>query len=309
MRITRRAYASTLAGESAAGLWDAREGVRDMNRPSGSLLVLLAVGMVAASAFGVFNYSRYRDARDFAETQTVLRDGDADTTALVRDGDSLAAAREREKLARELDELRAKLAATERTRDEWAAAHRALRDELARLTGRVNGVNDQAVMLQTSRDSALRELDAIRKRNGQLEEERLRLMTERERADGARIAAEADNKQLRDRYEGKTKPATLVGAEGARGTVTGLDPTGGDLVTLSIGLDAALTRGAELDVHRPGGRGQYLGTVVVAEVGPKTATARFKPADGRAFKQLKADERPRVGDVVSKLSADGTGGR
>jgi hypothetical protein len=64
-----------------------------------------------------------------------------------------------------------------------------------------------------------------------------------------------------------------------------------------------------LDVYRPGGRGQLLGTAVVQEVGSKSATARFKAAGGRPFAELSSAERPRVGDVVSKVSAEKPGGR
>jgi hypothetical protein len=280
-----------------------------MSRPSESVVVLLGVGMVAAASFGAFNYSRYRDARDVAETQAMLRGGDTEDALLTRDGDARAALREREKLAAEVDSLRAQLAATQRAQDEAAAAHRAAREHLAALTKATSGVNDQAIALQTSRDTALRELDAVRKRNGQLEEERGQLLADRERADTARLAAESDNKQLRDRYEGKAgRPSALVAAE-ARGTITGLDAAGGDTITLSVGLDVGLTRGAELDVYRPGGRALYLGTAVVAEVGSKSATAKFKSAGGRAFAELKADERPKVGDVVSGVSAGRSGDR
>lgn len=279
-----------------------------MSRPSDSVVVLLGVGMVAAASFGAFNYSRYRDARGVAETHESLRDAEADAALRARDAEARAALRDRETLAAEVDKLRAELAAARRVNDEVAAAHGAVRDGLKNLTKAATGINEQAAALQTSRDTALNELDAIRRRNGQLEEERLRLVADRERSEAARLAAEADNKQLRDRYEGKSKPSTLVAAE-ARGTVTGLDPAGGDTLTLSVGRDVGLTRGAELDVYRPGGRGVLLGTAVVVDTGAKSATARFKAAGGRAFGELKADERPKVGDLVSGVSAGRSGDR
>jgi hypothetical protein len=281
-----------------------------MKGPSGSVPVVLGVALVGAAAFGVFNYSRYRDARDMAEAQAELRDAEAAAAARDREADARAAARRQEEFDREVASLRSALAASRKAQDELADAHRAVRDGLGEVAKKVNGLNDQAVSLQVSRDTAQRRLDALDKRNGQLEAERLQLIADREKAESARIAAESDNKQLRERYEGKGKGAALVAAvEGVRGTVTGLDPTGGDLMTLSVGQDAGLTRGAELDVYRVGGRGVLLGTAVVAEVGQKSATARFKPAGGRRVAELSADERPKVGDVVSKVSAERPGGR
>lgn len=281
-----------------------------MNRSSGSVLVPLAAALVAAAAFGAFNYARYTAARDQAATQAELRAAADAAADQARDDAAAGALRRQEEHTRELASARAELAAARRAYDELDSSHRALRDGLERMTAGVTGIDKQTVLLQANLDRAVRELDAIRRRNGQLEEERLRLMTDRERAESARLAAEGDNKQLRDRYEGRGRAPALVGTpDGARGTVTGLDPAGGDRVTISIGLDAGLTRGAELDVYRTGGRAVRLGTAVVAEVGQKSATVRFQADGGRKFAELTADERPRVGDVVSKVSAERTGGR
>jgi hypothetical protein len=281
-----------------------------MARPSESVLVPLAVALVGAVALGAFNYSRYRDARDLAATHAEVAAAEVAAAEGVREEAAAGVSRREEELARKVASLEAALAASRRANDELNAAHGGARDSVTALTKKVDGVNEQTVRLQATRDAELRELDAIRKRNGALEAERLQLLADRERAEAARIAAEGDNKQLRDRYEGKGKSATLVGTvEGPRGTVTGLDPAGADRVTISIGLDAGLTRGVELDVYRTGGRAVLLGTAVVEEVGAKSATARFKPAGGRRFAELTADERPRVGDVVAKVSAERTGGR
>lgn len=281
-----------------------------MNRPSGSLLVVVGVALAGAAAFGVFNYARYCDSREMAAAQAEMHATELAAAERAREDDARAAVRRHEELAREVASLRTALAASRGTYDELDSSHRSIRLALEKMTAGVTGIDTQAVLLQTNLERAIRELDAVRKRNGQLEDERLRLVLDREKADAARLAAESDNKQLRDRYEGKGRPATLVGvADGVRGTITGLDAGGAELITLSVGLDAGLTRGVELEVYRPGGRGQRLGTAVVAEVGAKSATARFKPADGRPFSQLSAAERPRVGDVVSGVSAERAGGR
>lgn len=92
--------------------------------------------------------------------------------------------------------------------------------------------------------------------------------------------------------------------ENLRGTVTHVqdkDPqTGiqGELIQISLGIDAGLQRGAVLDVQRESNGGKYLGTLVVDTVGPKYAVGVFRPASGQPFRRLKADEFPKVGDTV-----------
>jgi hypothetical protein len=282
-----------------------------MSRPSGSVQVVLGVAVVSAAAFGVFNYSRYCDTRDMAVVQAELAATELAAADRARTDEALAAARRQEELVREVESLKATLAASRRAYDELDSNNRAMRLGLERLTTGMTGIDKQVVLLQTNLERARGELDAVRKRNGQLEEERLQLLADREKAEAARLVAEIDNKQLRDRYEGRGgKPATLVAApEAPRGTITGLDPAGTDLMTISVGLDVGLTRGTELDVYRAGVGGKHLGTAVVAEVGQKSATARFKPAGGKTFAEVVASERPRVGDVVSKVNAERPGSR
>jgi hypothetical protein len=91
--------------------------------------------------------------------------------------------------------------------------------------------------------------------------------------------------------------------EALRGTVTHVqdkDPaTGiqGELVQISLGIDAGLQRGAVLQIERPS-EGKYLGTIVIDTVYPKYAVAVFHPAGGKALRRLKPDEFPKVNDVV-----------
>lgn len=79
---------------------------------------------------------------------------------------------------------------------------------------------------------------------------------------------------------------------GTRGSVTAYSD---GLVVLSIGIDAGLAPGMELDVYRAD---KFLGSVVVTDVRPKMAVARFKPAGDRRIGQLTPAELPQVGDMA-----------
>jgi hypothetical protein len=74
----------------------------------------------------------------------------------------------------------------------------------------------------------------------------------------------------------------------------------GDLVTISIGIDAGLTVGAVLEVYRPDGK-KVIGTVKVTDafnLYPKQAVVKFTPARKAELKDLKPEELPKKGDVV-----------
>lgn len=73
----------------------------------------------------------------------------------------------------------------------------------------------------------------------------------------------------------------------------------GDLVELSIGIDAGLSKGSVLDLSRLQDGGQYLGTVRVTELYPKQAIAVFTPKRSNVpFNQLRPEELPKKGDQV-----------
>jgi RNA polymerase sigma factor (sigma-70 family) len=83
-----------------------------------------------------------------------------------------------------------------------------------------------------------------------------------------------------------------------RGKVTRYED---DLLTFSIGQDAGLAAGAELDVWRPR-TGRHLGTVTVVRVTPKEAVGSFRPPPHRPAQDLKPDELPTAGDDVGQVS-------
>jgi hypothetical protein len=84
----------------------------------------------------------------------------------------------------------------------------------------------------------------------------------------------------------------------------------GDLVTLSIGIDAGVGVGTTLDIYRTEGTARYLGTVKVTSalnLFPKHAIATFIPARNVPVERLRPEELPKKGDEVRPLSALGGG--
>ncbi len=100
----------------------------------------------------------------------------------------------------------------------------------------------------------------------------------------------------------KPPPAILPNLRGQVNDVLG------DLVTVSVGIDAGLGVGTTFDVYRTEGEGgaRYLGKVKVTSafnLYPKQAVMTFLPARNVPFSQLTPAELPRKGDLVKPLDA------
>ena len=188
-------------------------------------------------------------------------------------------------------------------------------DELIRVT-----------RLQTTLDEA----EVTSRRNAGLEDERVRLVLAKETADRGRLSAENEAKLSRALADENAKKvetlAALVtelrqtgGGGGVASVIRAIDKVPaplpantrgtvardieGDLVEISIGIDAGLEPGSRLDVYRLEGGGKYLGTLVVTQsVYPKQAVAIFKPSRPVPMAQLRPDELPRRGDIVGQAN-------
>ena len=188
----------------------------------------------------------------------------------------------------------------------------------------------KATEIQANYQAAVDELNRVRARSHQLEDDRKDLVIAVANANTARQAAEnlarqeAAARLLADRkiedLTGLLAEARSTGGgggggsvlppgsrpapvpEGLRGTVTAVSDDKG-YVVISVGLDAGLTQGAVLDIYRQDGAdGTYLGTLVIDKVQPKQAGAVFKPADAqRTIKQLRLDQLPKVNDLVGHV--------
>ena len=188
----------------------------------------------------------------------------------------------------------------------------------------------KAVRLQANIDSALKELDTIRSRNTDLENQTTGLVLKAEEAKREMVRAQ-NNARLSDMiardYSKKIEDlndrlAEGRGSGGLRGPLLDRPPppvlgnlrgeverVEGDLVLLSIGLDSGLSKGTVLEIYRLEGGGKYLGTIKISDLYQKQATAVFRPKDPKIpFAQLRPDEMPRKGDLVQPSDKIAGGG-
>jgi hypothetical protein len=167
---------------------------------------------------------------------------------------------------------------------------------------------------------AKKELEAIKKKNKELEDQVVALVVAAENAkkeevkakNAAKLAlaiADDNAKKLsgpnepKRRDEDADKPQPKMPAN-FRCEVTKI---AGDLVMLDAGIDSGLGVGTVLDVYRlekSGGR--YLGTVKVTSASnlfPKQAIVSFTPAGNVPLDKLKPEDLPRKGDEVRSPEA------
>lgn len=213
--------------------------------------------------------------------------------------------------------------------EELSAAGRKADAEYKKLELDYMNADVQARILIAREKSTLDELDQTRKRNIVLEDERVKLVLAKEAADRDRLRAENEAKLARaisdenaKKIETLTALVTELRQTGGSGTAavlrsiekapaplpdnirgTVMRDMVGDFVQISIGIDAGLEPGSQLDVYRESGGGQYLGTLVVTKsIYPKEAVAEFRPARRVPVSQLRPDELPRKGDTVGHVS-------
>lgn len=246
----------------------------------------------------------------------------------AREGEYRVYLAKEDALAKQVAAAEGKAAGLDRRLAELTKANADYTGQITALNATIKDTDvSKAVSLQAGLQAAQSELDAVRKRSGELEVERVRLTVLKEEAEKAKLAAEIAMRQsqaqlllaqsltedLRAQLADARSPggatARLLGGpqpspvpQGFRGTVEAVGADGGGLV-LSVGADAGLSVGAEVDVYRTGTGAKYLGKAVVTRVEPKMSAATFRPASGRPVSQLRPDERPRKDDEVGKVGA------
>jgi hypothetical protein len=199
-----------------------------------------------------------------------------------------------------------------------------------KLTQAINDGDVAAVEFQARMQAAIDEANKLRSQNQELQKDRVQLIIAKDQAEKAKQAAETLARQaeaekliaerqnerlvaqvadLRSSSTGSISPALsrteqpAPVPEGLRGTLTAVRD---EYVAINLGIDAGLSRGAVLDIYRNTNGGEYLGTIVIDSVYPKEAVAIFKPKDTRrSIKQLRPEERPKVGDQVGKVGSVG----
>jgi len=158
--------------------------------------------------------------------------------------------------------------------------------------------------------------DLLFTKNAQIEKDRDTALTAQKNAEANALAVklEADgikkqneryqnqliamNDRLRDMQSGANRPggARVVPVpEGIRATI---DKVFDGYVSISLGADAEIREGAELDVVRYGDKPEYLGTITITQVEPKAAVGQFVSKQGPT---AKGDALPKAGDAVLKI--------
>ena len=287
----------------------------------GKILTILV--MIAALVWMFLNVQTYVTRTNWYAEAKKYREG-YDKAVAAREADYRASQADVDAIRKELESAKAQvqtLAGEVKTRDDSIAM-------LTKLNGDLNTANQE---LKTKHDQADANLGAareqvaqLRKQNDDLETIRVDLVRKREAANTAKQQAVNEKNAALTRVDQLTKahedlqgrvyalqqnggksPSEVTIAlapkvrplpENVRGTVTQVD---GDLVTLSIGLDAGLTPGAVLDITRLTPEPKYLGKVRVTNtITPKQAVAQFQSASGLSVSQLRIDQRPTSGDYV-----------
>jgi hypothetical protein len=194
--------------------------------------------------------------------------------------------------------------------------------------GDVNAVKHQANITTLNA-----ELTAVRERNYLLEDNSVKQAIATEEAKAEMVRAQnseklaqqiaADNAARADALQQRVDEMRLRagGAGGSGGGVLPLleqkpaavlpnlrgrvEDVAGDLVTISVGIDAGVGVGTVLELYRTEGGGRYLGTVKVTDafnLYAKRAVAKFTPASGKSLAQLRPEELPRKDDLIRPVS-------
>jgi hypothetical protein len=209
-----------------------------------------------------------------------------------------------------------------------AGAKKGAADFLA-LQGEFDKGDINAVKHQGNITTLNSELNAVRERNYFLEDNSVKqaIATEEAKADAVRaqnsekLAQQiaADNAKRAEALQQRVDDLRAGGGPGGRGGLQLDRPpapvlanlrgevtsVAGDLVTVTVGIDAGLSVGTVLELYRIEGGGRYLGTVKVTDafnLYAKQAVMKFNPASGKPLAQLRPEELPRKGDLVRPVS-------
>lgn len=289
------------------------------------LAFLVLIGSVVWAAFTVNAYATRTNWKARADAyEKAYRDSEENRKKEARD---YAAGREAAVRMATVAQSRADDLAKQL--EDLSAAGRKADAEYKKLEQDYRDADVQARILQASVKTIQEELKQTRDRSNVLEDERVRLVLEKEAAIRDRIRAENDARLARaisdenaKKVENLTALVTEIRQSGAggspllrhlnripaplpeniRGTVQ-RDMEAGNLVHINLGIDHGLEPGSKLDVYRESGGGKYLGTLTVTKsIYPKESVAVFTPARSVPAAQLRPEELPRKGDTVGLLT-------
>jgi hypothetical protein len=194
----------------------------------------------------------------------------------------------------------------------------------------------KAIKLEAELQARIAELQGVRARNKEVEDDRLRLVIAAETARREMVRAQNsekltqaiadENSRKAEDLQARIGDLKAGGGSGASGAVMRainkppapvlenlrgeVKDVAGDLVTITVGIDAGMGVGTVLDVYRTEGGGRYLGKVRVTSaynLYAKESVVTFTPARNVPIERLTPEELPRKGDVVRPPAALGNG--
>jgi len=178
-----------------------------------------------------------------------------------------------------------------------------LQANIQRLQAQVNDLDKALFGKEKELDTALIERDAAKVI---ATKETLDAIAQRNRGDRLQLLVQERTEQIQDlnRKLGAGGAGNNPGLrtppvpEQLRGTVSRREVSGGDVhVTLTVGLDHGVQKGAIVKVSRTQPNAKYLGTIVILSSDPKESVGRFVPPKG--VNRLAAEDYPTRGDEVT----------
>jgi hypothetical protein len=176
----------------------------------------------------------------------------------------------------EVEQLKAQIAATQRTNDRETENVKAMTAEIERRRNEVKQLNDT---LQ-ARETRLRDLETqLTKVRDDYVQYKLKYDQLSERNQNLMGLYEGASKELAFlKRAGLTAPTGIVKApppDQVRGTIKAID---GSLATISVGSDSGVNKDNLLYIYRLTPKPEYLGELVILSVTPFEAVGRIKPA-------------------------------
>jgi len=183
---------------------------------------------------------------------------------------------------------------------ELQAINQALTDEVKQTRDRNVVLENERVVLTTARENAMKDRQEFENRARRANNDKQRLEARVESLSGQLAEARASGGSSTATVQNSfTKPAAPL-PENIRGAVTSYE---NGYVSVNIGIDAGLTRGAKLDIYRTTGKGEYLGQIEIERVYPKSAVAKFIPRENRNLRSLRPEQLPKTGDEVGLVGS------
>jgi hypothetical protein len=222
-----------------------------------------------------------------------------DKTVASSDGQISKYALEIDRLNNKLTELVSQMAKITTNFEQLELGNKVAEDNKAKLEKNLEAISKQLDQLKISRDDLENKYVIAQRSEQDSKNFALSMKLESDAFKNRNETLEQQMQQLQSTLQDLKLGRTGLGSAqiipvpaGLRGSVTAVS---GELITISLGADAGLMKGAIVDL----GRGdQYLGQVRISDLEPKRAVGTFTPVGGG---RPNVNNLPKVGDNVGKF--------